>query len=436
MPFAPPADGGALPGVVGPRRAVACLTRLLHHDFCPGQNGWAYKLKHPLWAVAAATVAAALVGVSLNAAALWVAAALAVGGAAGVVWPWVAARGLRCTIEFDGRRGREGTPATVVLRVTNRLPLPAWGLSVAEGFGSKEHADGASGNGSADLTLDRVPGWATVEYRWTFTPTRRGVLPLAPPRLATAFPFGLWSAAIPAEVTRRLVVWPRGPAAGDVPEADAPHPSDDRLSDRDPGEFGDLLGTRAFREGDSLRRVHWAQTARHRRLIVCERQAGRTATVRLRADLAASSFVEFGTKPAEAEEAVEAAVRVVAGLCESLVRLGATVECRLNGATHRLGGDPAALRSLLDALAAVPRGGYAAPPDAGRTGGGGLGGVVVTGPSGVEERGERVVRVGGRRSSDAEAAPPCSRRSAAWVTVVPGQESRFAADWRRACRAA
>ena len=405
-----------------PVRAVARLTRLLHHDFCPGQNGWAYKLKHPLWAVAAATAAAGVVGTSLNGAALWVAAALAVGGVAGVAWPWVTARGLRCEVEFDGRRGREGRPATVVLRVTNRLPVPAWGLSVADGFGPA----GPPEDERADLSLDRVPGWATVEYRWTFTPPRRGVLPLAPPRLATGFPFGLWSASVPAAVTRRLVVWPRAAAVGEVPAADDPHPADDRLSDRDPGEFGELLGTRAFREGDSLRRVHWAQTARHGSLVVCERQAGRTATVRVRADLAASSYLDR-----DRGEAVEAAIRVVAGLCESLVRLGAAVECRLNGTTFRLGGDPAALRFLLDALAAVPRGGFAEPATMPFAAAREAAGIAVTGTAGAVRRGERAVRVGG------EEVPPCSRHSAAaWLAVAPGREDRFAADWRRACRAA
>ena len=416
-----PVAGGRAGFAAAPVRAVARLSRLLHHDFCPGQNGWAYKLKHPLWAVVAATAAAAAVGVSLNAAALGVAAALAVGGAAGVAWPWVTARGLRCEVEFDGRRGREGSPATVVLRVTNRLPVPAWGLSVAEGFGPA----GGSLDERADLSLDRVPGWATVEYRWNFTPPRRGVYPLAPPRLATGFPFGLWSASVPAAVSRRLVVWPRAAAVGEVPAADDPHPSDDRLSDRDPGEFGELLGTRAFREGDSLRRVHWAQTARHRTLVVCERQAGRTATVRVRADLAASSYLERGR-----EEAVEAAIRVIAGLCESLVRLGAAVECRLGGTTFRVGGDPASLRAVLDALAAVPRGGFAAPatvPFADR----GAAGIAVTGPAGAVRRGERAVRVGG------EEVPACSKHSAAaWLAVTPGDEGRSAADWRRACRAA
>ena len=419
MSSVPAAAGGRAGFGVAVPRAAACLARLLHHDFCPGRNGWAYKLKHPLWAVAAATAAAGLVGAALNPAALWVAAALAVGGVAGVLWPWVTARGLRCEVEFDGRRGRAGRPATVVLRVTNRLPVPAWGLSVADGFGPA----GDEG-GRADLSLDRVPGWATVEYRWTFAPPRRGVYPLAPPRLTTGFPFGLWSASVPAAVTRRLVVWPRAAAVGEVPSADDPHPSDDRLSDRDPGEFGELLGTRAFREGDSLRRVHWAQTARHRTLVVCERQAGRTATVRVRADLARSSFSEE-----DRDESVEAAIRVVAGLCESLVRLGAAVECRLGGTTYRLGADPASLRALLDALAAVPRGGFEEPatvPSAAR----GAAEIAVTGAAGTVRRGERAVRVGG------EAVPACSRHAAAWLAVTPGDESRFAADWRRACRAA
>ncbi|MEM9701096.1 MAG: DUF58 domain-containing protein [Planctomycetota bacterium] len=413
------------PRGLNPVRAANRVSSFLHYDFCPGQNGWAYKLKHPLWAVATAAVAAGLVGISLNSAALWVAAALSVGGVLGVAWPWFAASGLDCTVEFDGRRGREGVPSTVILRVTNRLPVPAWGLAVAEGFGEV---------GEANLSLDRVPGWSTVEYRWTFTPPRRGVYPLAPPRLATGFPFGLWSASVPAEVTRRLVVWPQGEPVGHLPSADNPNPADDRLSDRDPGEFGELLGTRAFREGDSLRRVHWAQTARHRTLVVCERQAGRTATVRLRADLSAKSFGTAGdSRKQKSEEAVETAVRVTAGLCESLVRLGATVECSIEGAKYRLGADPAALRSVLDELAAVPRGGFGDDDERPRRAADRRGdGIVVTGPFGAASRGERAVRV----SLDEPGSSAGTSSAASWLTVAPGAEKRFAADWRRACRVA
>jgi uncharacterized protein (DUF58 family) len=62
------------------------------------------------------------------------------------------------------------------------------------------------------------------------------------------------------------------------------------MSDRTAGETGDLLGTRLFRAGDSLRRVHWVQTARQQQLVVTERQSPAGSVVRVCVDTAAESY--------------------------------------------------------------------------------------------------------------------------------------------------
>jgi uncharacterized protein (DUF58 family) len=55
------------------------------------------------------------------------------------------------------------------------------------------------------------------------------------------------------------------------------------------GDEGDVVGVRPFRPGDSLRHVHWAQTARQDRFVVCERQATARRRVRLILDTRADA---------------------------------------------------------------------------------------------------------------------------------------------------
>ena len=116
---------------------------------------------------------------------------------------------------------------------------------------------------------------------------QRGAYPVnGRAEVETSFPFGLFRARREVRVTGKLIVWPQTVALPNLPDVAETSSVDDSFSDRRVGDLGDMLGTRLFREGDSLRRVHWAQTARQQTLIVTERQAPLTTSVRVVLDFA------------------------------------------------------------------------------------------------------------------------------------------------------
>jgi uncharacterized protein (DUF58 family) len=105
------------------------------------------------------------------------------------------------------------------------------------------------------------------------------------------------------------------------------------------------MGVRDFRRGDSLRRIHWAQTARHERLIVTERQALRLPTVQV-------ILLLDGALPGPEQER-EWAIRAAMSLIEGWSRCGAQLDILVqDGGSRRLTGG---LSSLRDALARLPQ---------------------------------------------------------------------------------
>ena len=352
--------------------AVARLWRLANHDFCPDQNRWAYKLKHPLAVLLSSATLAAFCGVMINPLAYAVAASLLLAAVAGLAWPEVATRGVDVSVDWGRVRIPEGDSVEVRVRLRNRLPVPVWGLRLV-GLG-----------GVAEAALPYLPAFGEREVGWRTTAARRGVFPCGTlrPAVETAMPFGVRTASRDAAVNGRLTVWP---AKAELPgriDLGSVRDGEDRATDRRAGESGDLLGVRRFRLGDSLRRVHWAQTARQRELIVCERQASVSAAVRVGADL-----------PADAE-GLEATLRAAASVVENLTRAGTAVELWLGGERVRPSVDP---RAGWDAMAAVT------PPDQD-----------VSCPADIDLR----VGPGGLSAAGED-----------WA-------SELAAAWRRACRAA
>jgi len=107
------------------------------------------------------------------------------------------------------------------------------------------------------LALARVPGWLQSEYEFDFQPRRRGIYPRESPVLTTGFPFGIWQSETAVPTARPLVVW-----TPLIPLTSAPVVGGDRqtVAGRfvdDAGDDGDIIGARLYRQGDSLRRIHW-----------------------------------------------------------------------------------------------------------------------------------------------------------------------------------
>lgn len=292
-----------------------------------------------VWALVAVVLATGLCALFVDA------RALAPGGAAcavalmGVVWPWLSMRKLRGELRFFSARVREGDEVEVGLKLRNGAMWPVHGVSLCGWT-----APGSEG----EWGVACVPGRQTVEVRHRLR-ARRGVYPMPEIALASSFPFGLWEARCGLMCERQLLVWPRTFGVGALPPLRGAARHEGQSPSNRAGTGGEVLGARPFREGDSLRRVHWAQTARYDRLIVCEMQATQTPCVEVLLDL--DSAVHAGTGAASSREW---AIRIAASLCESWTREGACVALRYGQTAIPHGSGSSQVAALLDALARVP----------------------------------------------------------------------------------
>ncbi len=401
----------------------------LNHDFCPWANRWLYWLKRPIWSLVLATGLSLICGIFLKTEALFITAILLLITGIGVLMPWLAMRGIDAHLTFDIRRSRVGQPVLVRLRVRNRWPWPVWGLSVVRGFALREATDTAEG-----VSLARVPGWATVEYSWPFVPQIRGMYPLTTPAIETGFPFGLYRAARTATVDGHVVVWPKTVTLSGLPDAADTRQSDEQLADRRVGEFGDMLGTRAFRQGDSLRRVHWAQTARQQQLIVCERQAPATTSVRVTLDVALASHPNCDASERHANDSVELAVQVAASVCESLNRQHCRIELVLNDQLFVAGESTAGFHRLMDVLAQAKLGETTSTHNRRRVATANFG-ITVTTPMGLRWRGRQLSGQHTISVSDGSTMQQSLPTTGAWISLEESQdvEAVLPRRWKGAC---
>lgn len=319
------------------------LSWLLEYDFCPWANRWVYWVKRPLASLTFAALAALACAVFVKPVALVALAATLLVAAMGYIWPSVSVRGLNGSLFFARSRVSENEPVTVRVRIVNRWPWPVWGIAIEEGFVRDTRDISSEG---ASVALARVGGWSSAEFEWSFTPRCRGEYPFAPPRLVTGFPFGLRRAGRRLHVDQPLLVWPEIIPLETLLDAAETRPSDEHCSDHRSGESGDMTGTRPFRDGDSLRRVHWAQTARHGRLIVCERQAHAQSAVRVVFD--SDPKVHRG---AGRDDTLEWSIRIAASICAAYHRENAHVECCFGHEVLKIGHGSRGRQRFLDALA-------------------------------------------------------------------------------------
>lgn len=325
------------------------LSRVLTYDFCPQANRWFDSMKRPIASLGLAAVAALACAIFVKPLAFVAFCAVLLVVLLGYFWPSIAVRGLSCAVRFRQSRVTEGEPVRAVVKITNRWPWPVWGLAVEGGFAANDSAtppvaaNSASANESVALAC--VAGWSTSEFEWEFVPLCRGEYPLETPQLVTGFPFGLRKAGVLVKVEHKLLVWPRLIPLETLLDAAETRPSDDIFSEHRAGDSGDMTGTRLFRDGDSLRRVHWAQTARQGRMIVCERQAAAQSAIRVVFD--SDPHLHRGQGP---DSTLEWSIRIAASICAAYHRENSHVECCFGHETIPLQAGSSGMKSFLDAL--------------------------------------------------------------------------------------
>jgi uncharacterized protein (DUF58 family) len=317
------------------RAITTTVTTALTRDLWPGGERWLGGLRHPVTCLSAALVAAVLCAWFVKPLTLVACAALAAVLVLGIVWPEIALRGISSRLAFRQARVTEGQPVAVDVKVTNRWPWPVHGVVVEADLGGVE-----------GVALARIAAWTTTTFTWECVARQRGCHPLDPPRVVTGFPFGLRTASRPITVERPLLVWPRTMPLETLLDAAETRPTEDPVTTTRAGDSGDASGTRPFRPGDSLRRVHWPLTARTGVMVVTERQAPVLSAVRVEFD--ADPALHAGTGP---DGSLEEAIRIAASIALAYQRVGAHVEvCHGHDTIAVEPGEPGR-RRLLDALA-------------------------------------------------------------------------------------
>jgi uncharacterized protein (DUF58 family) len=332
-----------------PLRMRSWLKEIAHRDVFPEFSARVRRLLYnPLGVLVLAALAALLCGLFLHVQGFVLCGGVAAVIALGVLWPWLSLRGLSGTLSFDRARAVEGERVEVALTLKNRLPWSALGLVVRHGF-ARQGADRDPPLPVASIAS--VPRRRTARCRWPFVPAGRGLYPLGQARLATGFPFGLWENSRPLRVEAPLVVWPRTFPAGPVPPVDGDQQVEGNVARNKVGQTGDVLGVRPYRRGDLPRRIHWGQSARHDRLIVCELQANSRPAVQLVLD--ADPCGHAGDGP---DGSREWAIRIVASLARGWLEAGAQVGAAWWGEAFPPASGRAQLHRLLDSLAGLAGG--------------------------------------------------------------------------------
>ncbi|WP_417385733.1 DUF58 domain-containing protein [Gimesia sp.] len=405
------------------------FNEILHYDFCPQINQWVYWLKNPFWCLAISILTAFICGLLVNSGILFIASALALIILVGVVWPWISVQGLYAELSFNKVRTKCGESVGARLIVKNNWPWPAWGVYLRHPF--SEHSDHL-----CEVAIDCIPGWKTSEYIWDFVPRKRGIYSTSTAFLETAFPFGMYKKKISLSVDSVLIVWPEISKLAFLPELREVSSCEDRFTSHRAGDYGDVIGTRTFRLGDSLRRVHWSQSARQGQMIVTERQAAAVCALRVIPDLNSTHF-QNGNR-----DSLEAVIRITASVCYSLLNQHASVECVIGNKLFRCEGNQRDLHQLLDELACIPTEGL--PPSERKHAVSPLPEFVITNSSGYLQRvnngstrlRSRMIVVQDSPSQKFSNHPDCQCEP--WLRLDSPEESRqksFADSWKKACYA-
>jgi uncharacterized protein (DUF58 family) len=176
---------------------------------------------------------------------------------------------LSCARKVSPRRIPAGASARLTLRLTNVSRLRT-GLLLAEDAlpYSLTGRFTASGRSKPRFVLDRIEGGGSRELSYDVLPDTRGRYTIGPLRLRVADAFGLVEIGRSFASVSVLTVTPRIiPLASPTLGGNWPGEGDrGRRTISATGE--DDIAPRAYREGDSLHRVHWKSTARYGELMV------------------------------------------------------------------------------------------------------------------------------------------------------------------------
>ncbi len=168
---------------------------------------------------------------------------------------------LACTRSVDPGRIPVGSPARVLLRLSNLSRLPTGTLLLEDrlpyALGSRPR-----------LVLERLGGQRTSTVAYTVRAEVRGRYEVGPLVVRLTDPFGLCELSRSFTTVGRLTVVPQVVSLPSVRLAGEYVGSGDSRARSVAVHGEDDVATREYRNGDDLRRVHWRSTARTGELMV------------------------------------------------------------------------------------------------------------------------------------------------------------------------
>ena len=187
------------------------------------------------------------------------------------------------------------------------LGLPA-GLRINPGDPKAEPPEG--------LDLGTIAPREERSASWEILPEKRGAYTLPGIRQATLFPFGLWRDWFDHPQPEALLVYPSFTPLEtlDIPVGRRYQPGGIALSSN-LGDSTEFISTREFREGDSLRMIHWRSWARTGKPVVKEFQEEFFCRVAVVLD----TFLTPAQIPQRALE-FEAVISLAAAVADELAR--------------------------------------------------------------------------------------------------------------------
>jgi len=245
---------------------------------------------------------------------------------------------LEAVRELRPQRVTAGTSSRVELAVRNTTTSRSPVLTARDPF------DG--GRRWARFLLAPLAAGETARAAYRLPTDRRGIYDLGPLELELADPLRLAATSLIGAPITKLTVYPHideiaalSPTSGNDPMAGADHPTG-------LGHAGeDFYALRDYNEGDDLRRVHWAATAKHDSLMVRQDEMPWQGRATVLLDLRRGVH-----SPASVELAISAAASIVNASWRrrSLVRLATT-----SAMNSGFGAGTAHVEAILEHLAGV-----------------------------------------------------------------------------------
>jgi uncharacterized protein (DUF58 family) len=227
-----------------------------------------------------------------------------------------------------------GAPAPVGIEIHNaQRRVPSFAIVVEDLL--------AGGSPAGRVFALRVGPGGTVTRSYALTPAARGELAFRGFRVATRFPFGLFSKAMRLDVPGAALVYPAIAPAPLARETQGRETGESAVGTR--GESASAASLRAFAPGDSHRRVHWRASWRRGQLLVREREGQQRS----------QHVVTLRTRGATPGEAFERAVRRAASDAVAHLAAGWRVGLRTDATRVPPAEGPAHRRRLLGLLARV-----------------------------------------------------------------------------------